>query len=198
MKKIIGIVGSPRKGATEYVVTKALDEIVKTYDVETEIITLKNKTISPCIHCNYCRNNQSDCMLKDDGNDVVNRLVLADGFIFASPVYGMMPTPQIVALFSRMRPLFTRRPNPLDGTFGVAIAIGGTRNGGQEKTVDALIHLMCARSINIVSNEIGFYSGGYVWSKDQKEKGAEEDERGMESVFQLAKKLGRVVINYNR
>jgi hypothetical protein len=57
---------------------------------------------------------------------------------------------------------------------------------------------MCARSINIVSNEIGFYSGGYVWSKDQKEKGAEEDERGMESVFQLAKKLGRVVINYNR
>ena len=197
MKKIIGFVGSPRKGATEYIVRQAMEEIIKSYEIETEIITLRGNTIDPCTHCDYCRRNKSDCIMKDDGTDVIERLVQADGILFASPVYSMAPTPQLCAVFSRMRPLFIRRPNPMDGIFGAAVAVGGTRNGGQEKTVDALIHHMCTRGMNIVSNELGYYSGGFVWSKDMKEQGAEADERGMESVYLLARKLARTVLNYN-
>lgn len=198
MKKIIGVVGSPRKGATEYIVEEALSEIRRHYEIETEIITLRGNKIAPCNHCDYCRKNESDCIQKDDGTDVIERLVQADGILIASPVYSMGPTPQLSALFTRMRPLFIRRPNPMDGIFGAAIAVGGTRNGGQEKTVDAIIHHMCTRGMIIVSNELGYYSGGFVWSRDLKREGAEMDERGMESVRLLAKKLARIVLNYNR
>ena len=55
-------------------------------------------------------------------------------FVIASSVYVFNASPQLGAFFSRMRPLFHIAKTSLRDKFGVAIAVGGTRNGGQEAT----------------------------------------------------------------
>lgn len=196
MVKILGVSGSPRKAATEYVVQEALKAISEIPGVETEMITLRGKKIAPCNQCDYCRRNKTWCCIKDDMYDLVTKFVEADAYIVASPVYVYTTTPQLQAFFSRMRALFHVFPGKLRNKFGVAIAVGGTRNGGQEMTVNTIINLLMARGINIVSNEVGGYAGGKVWSKDNKAEGAAEDVVGMETVIKLSKKLAEVALTY--
>lgn len=196
MVKILGISGSPRKGATEYVVGEALKAAAEIPGVETEMITLRGKKIAPCNHCDYCRSEKTWCVIKDDMLDLITKFIEADAFIIASPVYVYTTTPQLQAFFSRMRACFHVFPGRLRNKFGAAIAVGGTRNGGQEMTINTIINLLMARGINVVSNETGGYAGGKVWSKDKKAEGAAEDLIGMETVTKLAKKLAEVAVTY--
>lgn len=53
MAKILGICGSPRKGATEYAVLEALKEAETIPGIETEYWSVRGK-ISPCVHCDAC------------------------------------------------------------------------------------------------------------------------------------------------
>ena len=51
MAKILGISSSPRKkSGTTHMVKLALEEAEK-LGMETELVTLRNKKINPCIHC---------------------------------------------------------------------------------------------------------------------------------------------------
>ena len=196
MVKVLGISGSPRKGSTEYVVEEALNAISEISGIETEMMTLRGKKITPCNQCDYCRREETWCHIKDDMYDLVTKFIEADAYIIASPVYVYTTTPQLQAFFSRMRALFHVFPGKLRNKFGAAIAVGGTRNGGQEMTINTIINLLMARGINVVSNEVGGYAGGKVWSKDKKAEGAAEDIIGMETVKTLAKKLAEVSIIY--
>lgn len=198
MVKIIGLSGSPRKGATEYLVREALNSISNIADIEVDFISLCGKKIEPCNNCDACRRNKTWCIIKDDMNELLKRFIEADAFIIGSPVYGYSATPQLYAFFSRMRPLFHMFPETLRNKFGVALATGGKRNGGQEATVNAIINLMLAKGINIVSNEVGGYAGAYLWSKDLKEVGAKEDEIALEYGRKLANKLAEVALIYDK
>lgn len=198
MIKIVGISASPKKGATEYVIEESL-KAVKEYDpsIETELMTLRGKKIAPCNDCGYCKREKSWCILKDDMQEMFDKLMQADGIIVASPVYVMTATPQLHAFCSRMRPAMHCFPGVLRNKFVSAIAVGGTRNGGQEMTVNDIINLFATRTINIVSNEVGGYMGGKVWSHDNGAQGAKEDELGMKTVIELSKKLAEVCTIYD-
>jgi len=50
---ILGISGSPRKQATEYVLRESLN-MLEEKGFETEFFGLRGKNISPCRHCDYC------------------------------------------------------------------------------------------------------------------------------------------------
>lgn len=196
MVKVLGLSGSPRQGATEYVVEQALKEIANILGIETEMLLLRGKRIQPCNHCDHCRREKSWCRIDDDVQALLQAFIQADAYLVASPVYAYTTTPQLQAFFSRMRPCFHVYPQALRNKFGAAVAIGGTRNGGQEMTVNTIINLLMSRGINIVSNEVGGYAGGKVWSKDRKEIGAAEDVIGMETVLSLARKLAEVALIY--
>ncbi|MEI7885301.1 MAG: flavodoxin family protein [Clostridia bacterium] len=196
MAKILGICGSPRKETTEYVLNAALAAARETAGIETEIMTLRGKKIAPCNACNYCREHQSMCIIKDDMQELFEQFVKADAYIIASPVYVHTITPQLMAFFSRMRPIHHVFPGSVRNKLGAAIAVGGTRNGGEEFAVNTIIHLMMTRGLNIVSNEIGGYIGGKVWSQDKKNFTAEDDVLGMKTVTDLARKLAETAVIY--
>ncbi len=192
--KIIAISGSPRNKATTYIAQKALDLIQEAYPkAQTELITLKGKQIAPCNACDYCKRNKDWCIIKDDANDLIKKIIEADGLLLVSPVYVMEPTPQLMSLFSRMRPIHHVFPDSLRHTLGASIAVGGTRNGGQEIAVNTMNNLLLSRSVNVVSNEVFGYHGGKVWSQDQGAQGAEADVIGMKTVTSLALKLAEMV-----
>ena len=198
MVKILGISGSPKKGATEHCVEQAL-AAAAAYDprIETELITVRGKKITPCIDCNRCRKDQSWCVIQDDVQPLLDKIMEADGFIIASPVYAMTATPQLTALMSRLKPMSHCRPGVLRNKFCCAIAVGGTRNGGQELTINTIANLMAARQVNFVSNEQREYIGGRVWSRDNGAQGVEEDALGLRSVQAVGKKLAEVCLIYS-
>jgi multimeric flavodoxin WrbA len=197
MVKILGLSGSPRKGATEYTVEQALKAASKIEGIETELITLRGKKIAPCNGCGYCRENNTWCVIKDDMHELLTKFVEADAYIIASPVYVYTVTPQLQAFFSRMRPCHHVFPNKLRNKLGAAIAVGGTRNGGQEMTINTIINLMLTRSINVVSNEVGGYAGGKIWSQDKKDLGVKEDLIGLDTVINVSKKLAETALIYD-
>lgn len=192
--KIIAVSGSPRNKATQYVAQKALDSIKEKYpEMETQLISLKGKKVEPCNACDYCKRKKDWCIMKDEGNSLIQDIVTADGLLLVSPVYVMEPTPQLMALFSRMRPLHHVYQDVTRHMLGASIAIGGTRNGGQEIAVNTMNNLLLSRGINVVANEAFGYHGGKVWSKDQGVEGAEADEIGMKTAIQVALKLAEMV-----
>ena len=67
---ILGVCGSPRKQATEYVLTKALD-VLKDAGFATEFFSVRGKNIGFCQHCDYCLKHK-ECKLNDDMQTLVS------------------------------------------------------------------------------------------------------------------------------
>lgn len=199
MVKIVGLCASPRKGATEYVLEQSLAAIKEAFpEVEIELVSVRGKQIAPCNGCGYCKREKTWCCIKDDMQELFEKLIEADGILVASPVYVMAATPQLHAVCSRMRPAMHCYPGMLRNKFAAAIAVGGTRNGGQELTVTDIINLFGTRAINIVTNESGGYTGGKVWSEDKGAEGAAADTIGMKTATDLARKLAEVCVIYSK
>jgi ferredoxin len=71
--KIVGICGSTRKNATEYVLKEALKATETIEGIETEFITVRGKKINPCIHCDRCvKEEYTGCLVyKEDDMDEI-------------------------------------------------------------------------------------------------------------------------------
>ena len=83
---VIGIVGSPRaNGNTEFMVKTTLEKIEEN-GIETELITLHDKNIGNCIGCDSCKKT-NECIIKDDMQELTQKVKEADGIIMSSPVY---------------------------------------------------------------------------------------------------------------
>ncbi len=195
MARILFISGSPRKKATDRAVHLAMDAVKDIPGIEVDYLSLQGKKITPCVDCQYCKKNHAPCILQDDmGKEIYQQFIKADAYFVASPVYMMGPTPQILAYFSRMRPVSVLYDKITHGRLGCALAVGGTRNGGQEITVSILHNCMATYMINLVTGDLGAYHGGKIWSKDLGAEGVEADEIGLATALPLAKKLAETAL----
>lgn len=195
MPKVLGVSGSPRKSST-FKATKIALEACAKENVDTEIINLKDYKIEPCFHCNYCKKDDSEknriCAIDDDMEKLYDKLISYDGFIFASPVYAMNITPQLHSFFTRFRPLHKIKGGVMRNKLAVGIAVGGTRNGGQESTLNAIANACWTRGIIYLGNEPGNYSGAMVWSKDNGAEGVVEDKTGFDSLINAGERIGKL------
>ncbi len=194
MAKILGICGSPRKGATEYAVQAALRAAEEIPGIETEFWTVRGKKIGYCVHCDSCIRNTTMCIIKDDLQELEEKILAADGFIIGSPIYDMNITAQLTAVFNRLRPMYLVHPGKLQNKVGGAISTGGTRHGGQEMTRLAIIDFYLMHEMLAFGGLGGCYTGGSIWSRDQKAAGAEADEVGMDTVRRLGRGMAEAVL----
>lgn len=197
MTKVLGICGSPRKASTEYALEVALQAAGEIDGIETETLTLRGKTINFCLHDDKCvREGADHCTLWDDDWTKMYRKVFdADGLIIASPVHSMGITGQLATFFDRFRAnwiLLQRNPEVFNRKVGAAVTVGGTRNGGQETTVNVIHGFFHTQGVTIVNGGMGTYSGGMVWSRDKGAEGSKEDEIGMESCRTIGRRVAEV------
>jgi multimeric flavodoxin WrbA len=192
VKRLLGICTSPRRAATWRALELALEAAAGTGKVETEFLAFKGRDIKSCNHCNYCKREKQLCIIKDDMTELYPRIMAADAYLFASPVYAMNATPAFHAFSSRLRPLMANHPETLRNKPAACIAVGGKRNGGQETTIASMIHALLTRGMLIVGNEPFFYSGGMVWSRDQGAEGMEADTEGMDSIRLIGQRIAEV------
>jgi len=184
---IVGICGSPRKQATEYVLREALNMLEK-MGFETEFFTVRGKNISFCKHCDYCIKNK-ECITKDDMYELYPLLKDAKGIIVATPVYNGGISAQTKAVMDRCRALVAADRNFFRYKVGMAIAIGGDRIGGQELSIQQIITFFILNGIIPVSGgSFGANLGATFWSKDTLES-VKKDEEGFRSLRKTVKKF---------
>lgn len=177
--KIVGISGSPRKGGNCEKMIKTVLKAAENRGFETEEVLVSALKIAPCKACGACRERGS-CIIEDDMETVNEKLAQADGIIVASPVYmGNYPA-QLKALFDRSV-ILRRQDFALKNKVGAALTVGGSRNGGQEKTIQSIQDWMHIHSMIIVGD--GAHFGGITWNP------AEEDEVGMKTVRDTVEKV---------
>lgn len=86
MKKVLAIMGSPRKNMnTDKLLDSVLDG-VKTTGAQIKKIYLKDLKFSPCIGCDSCTKT-GICFMKDDMKSVYEDFNTSDAIIIASPLY---------------------------------------------------------------------------------------------------------------
>lgn len=184
MVKILGVCGSPRKGATEYALNVALEAAAETGDVEVHLLTLRGRSIHHCVQCDKClAENKDRCLVfHDDMDELYDMFYEADGYLMASPVYQMNYTATLAAYLNRFRSAYLKlieNPAVFSHKVGAAIAVGGMRNGGQEMTINAIHNFYNSFGITVVNGGMGCYAGPSIWSQNRKAEGVKDDEIGI-------------------
>lgn len=100
--KVLGISSSYRKDSnSEWYLNETLKMLEKE-GMETELISLRGKTILPCRGCYGCVE-ASECTIKgDDFKEFAEKMWEADGILLASPVYYGSVAPQLMCLLDRV------------------------------------------------------------------------------------------------
>ena len=86
MKKVLIITSSFRENSNSSLLAEAFKEGAEFSNNEVELISLKTTRIAPCIGCNQCQVH-GECFMKDKLNEILDKLIDADVFVFASPTY---------------------------------------------------------------------------------------------------------------
>ncbi len=102
--RVLGISATPIKGGNcDTMVQEALNVASQIPGVETEFITLADKQIALCRHCQWCIENMAPCRIEDDANAVFDRMIASDGLILGAPVWNIGAAPIMATLISRWR-----------------------------------------------------------------------------------------------
>jgi multimeric flavodoxin WrbA len=188
---ILGISGSPRKMATEHILGEAL-KILEEKGFQTELFTVRGKSLSPCKHCDYCLKNK-ECVVKDDMYQLYPLIREAEGFVFATPVYNGGMSAQTKIVIDRTRATLAAEPKALRRKPGMAIAVGGDRMGGQELAVQQIHTFYILNGMIPVSG--GFFGanlGATFWSHDTLEE-AKKDEEGFRSLRKTIRRFAETL-----
>ena len=122
--KILGLSCSPRvQGNTEILIDEALRG-AQLKGAEVELYRVSGKSIEPCDGCRAC-NETGECHIKDDMQDLYNKLLAADGIIFGTPVYFYSMTAQAKTILDRTIAL-SRPERSLTNKVGGVVVVAGS------------------------------------------------------------------------
>jgi multimeric flavodoxin WrbA len=190
---LLGICGSPRKQGTEYAIQYALNYATQKFGFETEYWTVRNKEINFCIHCDYCIREKKGCVHEDDLQELYPKIETAKFLLFGTPIFQGNLSGQLKTVMDRCRALVAKNPNVLKGKVGVALAVGGDRNGGQEIAIRTILDFYQQNHIHSISGgAFGANLGACLWSRDMGKQGIEQDGEGLRTIRKVIKKLSEV------
>ena len=183
--KILGLSCSPRRqGNTEILVDEALHG-AEHEGAEVELYSVSGKTIAPCDGCGTCRET-GECHIKDDMQNLYNKLVEADGIIFGTPIYFYSMAAQTKTIIDRTIAL-NHPGRSLTNKVGGIVVVGGSL--GLIDAVKSLYFYIVTRPM-LPANFVAAYAGpeGEIRKREQGMKAAKD--LGRQMVQLVAKKFG--------
>ena len=122
-KKVLVILGSPRRRGNSSTLAARISRGAKSAGAEVETLFLQNLKISPCRACDTCQKHDSKgCAIKDDMQKIYPKLIRADAWVIASPVYWFTMSAQTKIFMDRCLALPAYAKNPFAGK-RIAIAM---------------------------------------------------------------------------
>lgn len=91
MKKILGVVGSPRKNGNTHILISIVLEGARAVGAKTELLFLNDFHILECDGCHACWKTQ-ECCKDDDMKLLYPKISDCDALVFGTPVYWYGPT----------------------------------------------------------------------------------------------------------
>ena len=175
--KILGIMGSPRlKGNTDLLLDEALRG-AKSRQAEVEKIVVDKMKITPCREYYGCLKD-GNCVIRDDMDIIIPKLLEADGIIFGTPVHLYNMAAQCKTIIDRTTAL--RNPErSLTNKVGGIVVVSGSLGG--ISAVKDLYFYMASRRMLPVN-----YIAAYGLNKG--------DVRNLEQCMKATRYLGRLMV----
>jgi len=197
--KLFGISGSPKKGATDYVVQEALRYAKEKFGAETGYFSAMGKKLNFCIHCDYCIREKKGCIHNDDMQEVYEKLKWADALIIGTPVYQGNVSGQIKVIMDRCRAIAAQDKHFIENKPGAALAVGGDRIGGQEPSLQTILNFyVINEAIPVGGGSFGANLGATFWSKDKGAEGVKEDDEGLRSMRKTIDRLIKLALKIKK
>lgn len=109
-KNILILSGSPRKGGNSDLLCDEFMKGALESGNQVEKIFLRSKKVAPCNACYACKDG-GQCAIKDDMNEILDKMQAADVIVMASPVYFYSIDAQMKAVIDRSVARWTNIPN---------------------------------------------------------------------------------------
>jgi multimeric flavodoxin WrbA len=88
VKKVVVLLGSPRKKGNSAILADRIAKGARAAEAKVETVFLHGLKIAPCNSCYACQKKGSKgCAIKDAMQDLYPKLLAADAWVIASPVY---------------------------------------------------------------------------------------------------------------
>ena len=98
--KVLGIVGSPRKGANTDTLVEQVLKGASGVNASTEKLFLAEMDIKPCRACDACQNT-GKCVINDDFDSTLEKMKESNVWVLGTPIFWWGPTAQIKAFIDR-------------------------------------------------------------------------------------------------
>jgi multimeric flavodoxin WrbA len=189
--KVIAINGSPRKnGNTAMLINTVLAELEKK-EIKTELLQLGGKKIHGCTACMKCFENLNKrCAIDNDIlNELVSKMIDADGIIIGSPTYFANVSTEVKALIDRAGLVAIANGHMLKRKVGVAVV--AVRRAGATAVFDAINKLFFINQL-IVPGSVYWNMGFGLGEQEVK-----DDEEGMNTMRILGENMAWLLKKIN-
>jgi multimeric flavodoxin WrbA len=133
--KVLGICGSPRKGNTEQMLDWVLDSC-RAGGAQVEMVLLREKNVEPCRGCNTCYGTGMPCVIHDDMEAIVSKMLEADSIVLATPNFFYNVSGLLKNFIDRTNSLC--KPHLLTGKVCGIVAVGAKPISKSECVKDIL------------------------------------------------------------
>jgi len=123
VKKVLILLGSPRKKGNSAILAAQIAKGVGSAGVKVETVFLQGLNIAPCKSCYACqKKNSKGCAIDDAMQGVYPKLLAADAWVIATPVYWFTMSAQTKLFMDRCFALPAYAKEPFAGK-RIAIAM---------------------------------------------------------------------------
>ena len=139
--KIVTILGSPKINGNTNQVLSAFEKMAGDHH-RIERVNISQHEVNGCLGCTKClaSPNEPGCVQDDDAVAIFEKMIQADAYIMATPLYCSSFTAQMTALINRAFCLVTNRKTPEQSSLieGTRVALLVTCAGPVEDNCDAI------------------------------------------------------------
>ncbi|MBI2831414.1 MAG: flavodoxin family protein [Chloroflexi bacterium] len=195
--KILGIAGSPRKNGNSTLLLKEALRSAEQEGAETELILLREKDITPCDGCWTCFKTYK-CHIKDDMQEIYQKLEAADGLIIGSPTHISSVSSICQAFLERSRCLIRMKEEDEVFVHSDKVSLlmgkpGGSIVTGRRRGVQTALEVL---NFFLLMHRMVLTHAGVAGFCQSTKPGAIKDED--KYAVEMAAELGRAVVTYAR
>jgi multimeric flavodoxin WrbA len=124
---VLVLLGSPRKEGNSAILAGEIIKGAEFQGANVECIYINGMDIKPCQSCYACQKKDSKgCAVKDDMQQIYPKLIEADSWIIASPVYWFTMSAQTKLWMDRCFALLSYGENAFKKKIAIAMSYGDT------------------------------------------------------------------------
>ena len=189
--RVLAVNGSPRAGGNTEMLIRKVFEVLEAEGIETELVRIGGRAVRGCTACGTCAElRDGTCVITGDPvNEIIRKMIDADGIILGSPTYFADITPELKALIDRAGLVCLTAGGLL--AHKVCAAVTAVRRGGAVHAFDTINHFFQINRMFVV--------GSTYWNMGVGREIGEvaDDEEGMANMADLGASMALLLRKLN-